>query len=235
MRKNVFFLTNHFLAIGIILLLANSCKKDDNNTNNNNDTENSSSFTDVRDGNTYKIVKIGNQVWMAENLRYLLKVFGKDSISSNKDFLYVWGYNGTNIQEAKATTEYKTYGVLYNWVAACNYCPSGWHLPSQDEWNQLINYLGGYNVAGGKLKESGVTHWDNPNSGTNESGFTALPSGDFSFHQTFDNKGFLTYWWSTNPVGSLNATCFGIENKYNTIYKFNQPTREGHPVRCIKN
>jgi uncharacterized protein (TIGR02145 family) len=162
-----------------------------------------STFTDPRDGKVYQTVVIGNQEWMAENLAYLPSVVGPDTGSDTTSYYYVYGYDGTSISAAKATENYATYGVLYNWTAAMNgaessdanpsgvqgICPDGWHLPSDAEWKQLEMYLGmsetdvnstGWRgtVEGGKLKEAGTTHWADPNAGANnESGFTALPGG----------------------------------------------------------
>ncbi len=121
-------------------------------------------FTDPRDGNHYNVVKIGNQVWMAENLKYLPSVVGPGTGSSTTPYYYVYGYNGTSVSAAKATANYTTYGVLYNWKAAMDsaasstanpssvqgVCPAGWHLPSDAEWTQLENFLAnnGYNYDG---------------------------------------------------------------------------------------
>src|SRR5574344_844768 len=162
----------------------------------------SGTFTDDRDNKVYKWVKIGDQVWMAENLAYLpsVNMVADGSEDAAGSYYYVYGYDGTNVAEAKATDNYATYGVLYNWTAAMNgeassttnpsgiqgVCPAGWHLPSDAEWTELTDYLGGASVAGGKLKETGTTHWNSPNTGaTNETGFTALPGcyryGDGTF------------------------------------------------------
>ncbi len=124
-------------------------------------------FTDSRDGTHYNAVKIGNQVWMAENLKYLPSVVGPGTGSQTTPYYYVYGYDSTVVADAKATSNYTTYGVLYNWPAAMNEatssssnpsgvqgaCPTGWHLPSDAEWTELTDYLGGTSVAGGKLKE----------------------------------------------------------------------------------
>ena len=129
--------------------------------------ESSGSFIDTRDGNVYNYVTIGNQVWMAENLKYLPSVVGSDTSSEITPFYYVYDYDGVNIEDAKATSNYTAYGVLYNWSAAMagsassvtnpsgvqGVCPIGWHLPSDAEWIVLTDYLGGENEAGGKLKE----------------------------------------------------------------------------------
>lgn len=121
-------------------------------------------FTDPRDNREYKTVKIGNQIWMAENLAYLPSVSPHSEESYTEPYYYVYGYEGTSVSEAKATDNYNTYGVLYNWPAAMNgatssntnpsgvqgICPTGWHLPSDAEWTELSNYLinNGYNYDG---------------------------------------------------------------------------------------
>lgn len=122
------------------------------------------SFTDSRDGHVYKYITIGSQVWMAENLAYLTTVNRVNDESENFARFYVYGYDDTSVDDAKATENYKTYGVLYNWPAAMNgsgssdanpsgvqgICPAGWHLPSNAEWTELTTYLGnnGYNYDG---------------------------------------------------------------------------------------
>ncbi|MDD4148628.1 MAG: FISUMP domain-containing protein [Bacteroidales bacterium] len=127
------------------------------------------SFTDSRDNNVYQTIAIGTQVWMAENLKYLPEagsegLVGSATSSDGYPYYYVYGYNGTDITEAKATENYDTYGVLYNWSAAMKgeassdanpsgvqgICPTGWHLPSSSEWTQMESYLiaNGYNYDG---------------------------------------------------------------------------------------
>ncbi|HPX80220.1 MAG TPA: FISUMP domain-containing protein, partial [Bacteroidales bacterium] len=174
-------------------------------------------FTDSRDGKVYKTVTIGEQVWMAENLAYLPSVVGPATESYTDPYYYVYGYDGTSVATAKATTNYQTYGVLYNWPAALSACPPGWHLPSDAEWKQLEMYLGitsaqadatGWRgtAEGGKLKEEGTTHWDSPNTGaTNSSGFTALPGGYRSNPGTFDYIGNGVKWWSSPQSHTLSA------------------------------
>lgn len=113
-------------------------------------------FTDPRDGNTYNIVRIGNQCWMAENLKYLPSVVGPATSDAGTAYYYVYGYNGTSVAAAKATANYSDYGVLYNFMAATDGnwmgsttnpsgiqgpCPSGWHVPSLSEWTQMTNFL----------------------------------------------------------------------------------------------
>lgn len=125
-------------------------------TGGNSNTANFSSFVDARDNATYKMVQIGEQIWMAENLRYLPAVHALADYSDSEKRYYVYGYNGENIEEAKTQSTYLLYGVLYNWPASMQndisstanpsgvqgICPDGWHLPSQAEWIELRNYLG---------------------------------------------------------------------------------------------
>ncbi len=122
------------------------------------------SFTDPRDQNVYKTIVIGNQEWFAENLRHLPSVVGPGTGSHTQAYFYVFGYDGTNVAEAKSSEHYSTYGVLYNWHAAMNgasssanspsgvqgICPAGWHLPSDAEWDILRDYLiaNGHNYDG---------------------------------------------------------------------------------------
>ncbi len=144
-------------------------------------------FEDSRDHQLYPYVTIGSQVWMKRNLAYLPEA-PSDSGPDTDPRYYVYGFERTNVAEAKITANYYTYGVLYNWLAAMNglqaatvipaaykcICPDGWHLPSNAEWVDLRTHLG--IESSHKMRETGTTHWTAPNTGaTNESGFTALP------------------------------------------------------------
>jgi hypothetical protein len=104
--------------------------------------ETSGTFIDSRDNHEYQWVKIGNQIWMAENLAYLPSVNHIKPDSTNLPHYYIYGYDGTNVNEAKSTPNYAVYGVLYDWEAALNASPVGWHLPSDAEWKQLEIDLG---------------------------------------------------------------------------------------------
>jgi uncharacterized protein (TIGR02145 family) len=136
------------------------------------------------EGNTYKTVKIGTQIWMSENLAYLPIVCPLTNIYSPSPRYYVYGYSGTSVEAAKTFVNYTTYGVLYNWAASLTSCPKGWHLPSNTEWMDLSIYLGGESAAEGKMKETGTTHWLYPNTdATNESGFSGLPGGNLNMYE----------------------------------------------------
>ncbi len=171
-------------------------------------------FTDSRDGKTYKTVKIGTQTWMAENLAY--------KVSSG-----CWGY--------PSDSENKTYGCLYNWETAKKVCPTGWHLPTDAEFTTLTTFLGGDKVAGGKLKESGTLHWKTSNVGaTNESGFTALPSGAWDIpRNTIIDMGRNTLFWSSTESESDRAYNI-ILGEINQVIRGRGIKTYGHPVRCIK-
>jgi len=209
----------------------------------------SNGFIDKRDGTHYNVVKIGNQLWMAENLKYLPGVVGPETGSVTDPYCYVYDYNGTDVAEAKATENYQTYGVLYNWPAAMagsgssednpsgvqGVCPTGWHLPSDAEWTPLIDYLGGDVVAGGKLKETGYTHWNSPNTdGTNETGFTALPGGGRNSAGELINIGYNGYWWSTTD--GINDYAWGRFMSYDDskVVRFFNTKENGFSVRCVR-
>jgi uncharacterized protein (TIGR02145 family) len=98
-------------------------------------------FTDPRDGNTYRTVQIGAQCWLAENLKYLPSVCPATTTPDDSAYYYVYDYQGHSVEEAKATANYQNYGVLYNWPAALESCPPGWHWPSDAEWSVLTDFL----------------------------------------------------------------------------------------------
>lgn len=192
------------------------------------------SFTDSRDGNVYKTITIGTQVWMAENLKYLPSVVDYTTESYTEPYYYVYGYNGTNVGKAKATANYTTYGVLYNLPAALIACPTGWHLPTDAEWGQLITYLGGDTVAGGKMKETGTSHWLTPNTkATNESGFTALPGGGRD-GSGFSLIGEYAGWWGATKNAPGGYWTRSVTNNSGNVEIFGYYPRFGCSVRCVK-
>ena len=196
----------------------------------------SGTFTDSRDGQVYKWIKIGDQIWMAENLAYLPSVSPPLEGSGKIPYYYVYDYIGTTVIDAKATNNYKTYGVLYNWSAAKVACPIGWHLPSDYEWNILVNLSGGDTIAGGKLKEVGISHWLNPNRyAINENGFKALPGGELFLDHTFKHLGREGSWWSSTENSPISIWKRTIYNTHSSIYGTNGiDIEEGFSVRCVK-
>ncbi len=170
-------------------------------------------FTDTRDGKTYKTVKIGTQTWMAENLAY----------RSNSG---CWAYDNNQ-------TNVATYGYLYIYESALSSCPSGWHLPSNTEWDLLMNYLGGEEIAGGKLKSK--KGWDSPNEGaTNSSGFTALSGGGRRSNGTYYYLGNMGLFWSITKDNEGEVWYYGLGAKYSAMAKDNYSKGFAFSVRCVK-
>ncbi|MBS0011357.1 MAG: hypothetical protein KFF49_08095 [Bacteroidales bacterium] len=196
--------------------------------------EQSGTFTDTRDNKEYKWVRIGDQVWMAENLTYLPSVSPSSGGSYTDPYYYVYGYEGSNLSEAKATDNFNTYGVLYNWPAAMVSCPDGWHLPTDEEWTELNDYLGGESVAGGKLKETGTSHWESPNYGaSNETGFTALPGG-VRGNGNFDSLDQYGNWWSATE--NYTDCAWGTSMAYfnSSVYRSFYIKQFGFSLRCLR-
>jgi uncharacterized protein (TIGR02145 family) len=192
------------------------------------------------DGNIYKVVKIGKQVWMAENLKTTRyrngDLIGTTSpatldIESESRPKYQWAYDGDMNKVA-------SYGRLYTWYAVTdsrNVCPAGWHVPAESEWTNLTNYLGGENEAGGKLKEAGTTHWSYDPGSTNDVGFAALPGGTRASNGTFSDIGCIGYWWSAKESSATHAWTRHIHHFLGNIYSFDYYKEIGLSVRCIKN
>jgi uncharacterized protein (TIGR02145 family) len=189
------------------------------------------------DGNKYKTVTIGTQVWMAENLKTtkyndgtpIPTVKENDEWAALKTPGFCW-YNNDSIGNKK------TYGALYNWYAVntARLCPTGWHVPSESEWAKITTYLGEVGFTGGKLKESGTAHWRTPNTGaTNESGFTALPGGYRSFEGIFNSIGIYGYWWSSTEYNGTTVLFWNLRYKSNRLYKYTSEKYCGFSVRCI--
>ncbi len=159
-------------------LVLSSCKKDEDEDSNNPVPENN--VSDI-DGNQYGIITIGSQYWMAENLK-TTKLKDGTNIAPIETACSNPGNPGYAWYENNKTTYGNVYGGLYNWYAVNSgkLCPAGWRVPSKNDWTILFNHLGGISTAGGKMKTTGTTHWQEPNNGaSNESKFAALPGGGF--------------------------------------------------------
>ncbi|HEY5141428.1 MAG TPA: fibrobacter succinogenes major paralogous domain-containing protein, partial [Methylococcales bacterium] len=218
MRKIGIFWTLTLIIIGATLVLLSSCKKKDSSTSD----PTTGTVTD-HDGNVYKTVKIGQQWWMAENLKTITYNNGisiplvTDSATWRNLTTpgYCWLSNDISYKNV--------YGALYNWytVNTGKLAPTGWHVSSDAEWTILTDFLGGIGVAGGKLKAIGTIEaatglWFAPNTdATNESGFSALPAGvrfdDGHFY--LDYMGHLGYWYSSTAFSATDA--FGRQINYN--------------------
>ncbi len=208
------------------------------------------SFIDSRDNNTYKTVKIGDQWWMARNLAYLPSVSGPSTGSETEPFMYILNYDGNDVEAAKAASNYSKFGVLYNWAAALTACPEGWHLPSDSEWTTLTDYLinngYGYEGSGDDIAKSmaATTNW--PSSSTpgtpgndpasnNSSGFSALPGGCRRAQGYFDNFTLFSEWWSSTEESLTHSWYRALGCDYSEIFRYNDMYTDGLSVRCVKN
>jgi len=202
-----------------------------------NTISSSITVTDI-DGNVYQTVTIGSQVWMAQNLKVTHYRNG-DPISHVIDAgtwsgLTSGGYCRYNNNSAHIAT----YGHLYNWYAvddSRNIAPAGWHVPTDEEWQTLVNYLAGSSVAGGKLKVTGTTHWASPNEGaTNESGFSALPGGYRWGNGDFEYMGYYAVFWSSTENNSYGAWGRGTDFYSSQVTCYDFSTLSGFSVRCVR-
>jgi uncharacterized protein (TIGR02145 family) len=190
------------------------------------------------DGNGYDTVHIGTQVWMKQNLN--TSRYNNGSQIPNVTDNTTWASLSTGARcyyNNDSLTYANTYGTLYNWytVNTGNLCPTGWHVPSDAEWTTLTTYLGGENIAGGKLKEADLAHWNWPNLlATNETNFTALPGGYRGYSGTFVAIGYDGYWWSSTAYSSVGAWHMQMSFSSNLAYIYNYGNTIGFNVRCLR-
>lgn len=184
-------------------------------------------FTDSRDGKTYKTVAIGDQIWMAENLDYCLDNVG-------------YCYNND-------TLNCRNYGRLYSWEEAKVVCPETWHLPDTTEWNIMFAFLGGSKVSFDKIAVDnvfikGMASRENPNDiyqkSSNSSGFSALPSG-VKINNSYQGMGGLAVWWTSSEASSNYAFYTYIENNKVRIIGTSKNSssnklNEYYSIRCMK-
>jgi uncharacterized protein (TIGR02145 family) len=196
------------------------------------------SVSDI-EGNVYKTIIIGTQTWMAENLK-ATKYSNGDLIGTTTPALldisgeyepkYQWAYDGAESLVA-------TFGRLYTYYAVSdsrNVCPAGWHVPADEEWSMLRDFLGGEIPAGGKLKEGSLAHWFEPNTAaTNETGFTALPAGYRNNSYGFNNLGFDAYWWSSTYYDITSGWAWSMEYTTGNILSGRGYDLHGISVRCL--
>ncbi len=225
MRLKILYLSMVLLILGCTEAQKSAIKKE-------------SLLIDPRDGRTYKTVRIGDQVWMAENLNYGRLV--KDCDQRNNGIVEKTFYENDSTLGA-------IYGGLYTWDEAMNYqpdeggqgiCPPGWHIPTLAEWRQLAQFLGA-DSAGQLLKASPQDSipWD----GTNRSGFTAIPSGA-GYQQYFGRKGHWAVYWTSTAADSVYAWFAQLDGfwypappKYKILYLGNYYLKaNAFCIRCIK-
>jgi uncharacterized protein (TIGR02145 family) len=235
------FINIYEKELSILDLLINSCKKDDTNIHEIvfNTALSYGTVMDI-DSNVYKTIKIDTLIWMAENLRTTKYRNGfpigtttpatKD-VKDDEAPKYQWAYGGNE-------SNVLTYGRLYTWNAIIdtgNICPVGWHIPSDVEWTDLTDYLGGENVAGRKLKETGNNHWLHKKSdATNESGFTGLPGGYRLYDGAFSDLNSIGYWWSKDVANAKLVWYRSLDSNSDSASRGYYFGRGGFSVRCIK-
>ena len=169
------------------------------------------SVTDSRDGQVYPTVQIGNQCWLQKNINYQ---------TGNS-----WCY-------ANNSSNCDTYGRLYDWHTALGVCPSGWHLPGDEEWTALTTFLGGEFLAGEKMKSA--SGWYYYGNGTNSSGFTALPGGNCYRNDLFNGRLSRAYFWSATEVSSTNAWNRHLYSNKEDVSRDIYDKTHGFSVRCLK-
>jgi uncharacterized protein (TIGR02145 family) len=216
------------ILLGALINLIMSCSKKDTPPD---------PVTDIG-GNSYKTVRIGDQVWMAENLKTSVLYDGTeipdvtDAIDWNELITpgLCWYNNDENSNKA-------TYGALYNYYAVNSgkLCPAGWHVPSRDELQKLKDVSGDTISGGGKLKEEGTLHWKTPNSGAiNSTGFTALPAGIRYFEGTFNSLLSFTSFWSSTEEDINKGWYLSLYFSDAVAVINNTSKKDGFSVRCIK-
>lgn len=234
MKKLLFFsLTGLFLMINIVAQqpLSKSTPTADSPISEKCEYN---SITDF-EGNIYRTVQIGNQIWMAENLKttrlndgtLIPLVSSKNDWTSMNSSAYCWHNNDS--------TNKRLYGALYNWytINTRKLCPSGWHVPTLEEWKLLANFYGGLNSASGKLKDT--IHWNSPNVGaTNESGFSAIPGGYRNDDGYFYSPGINGIWWSSSPGSETISWRVYMQNVNTQIFVWTYSNIGGFYTRCLK-
>ncbi len=223
----------YFYILLLNILLFISCSKKSENDSQNN-------FINDIDGNSYKTIQIGNQVWMAENLK-TTRYSNGDVINNISDSLSwqnlangAWSFYDNNQNEC---------GKLYNWYAIIDsrkICPSGWHIPSIEEFNELADQIGGSNLAGGKLKsvgtiQAGTGKWQSPNTNaTDEYGFSGNPCGARRGNGEFHAKDYTLFLWTSTEYDSQEASYRFLNYNMEGLQAFWINKKNGFCARCIK-
>jgi uncharacterized protein (TIGR02145 family) len=195
------------------------------------------------EGYNYNTVQIGDQCWFSENCRYLPEVSPSSEGNDTDPYYYVYDYQGTDVTAAKSTSNYETYGVLYNWPAVMTeaICPSGWHIPSDGEWQTMEISLG---MSESEAAQTGwrgspvgdymksTSGWNSGGNGSNSSGFTGLPGG-YRYSGGFLNNGDNGNWWSASESGS-NSWHRELLNYNDYVLRNSKHRSLGFSARCVR-
>lgn len=228
----------YFFVTGALLLA--SCGREDADDDNTDGIHSPPDFVLDIDGNYYHTVIIGEQVWMAENLK-TTRYRNGDPIPQVIDGS-LWDGQTTGAYCNYNNNDYNVeiFGRLYNWLAVSDdrkIAPEGWRVPEYSDWEILIIYLKGDSVAGGKLKETDTLYWNSPNTAaTNETGFTARPGGyRYLYNYSFMDMGNIGGWWSSTQDNYYKMFAWCWEMNYNNSYArgFSGLITSGYSVRCI--
>tara|TARA_B110000438_G_scaffold37018_1_gene36823 strand:- start:462 stop:1175 length:714 start_codon:yes stop_codon:yes gene_type:complete len=190
------------------------------------------------DGNSYATVQIGNQLWMSENLKTTHYNNGDEIPTNLDDSSWESANYGTVAIYDDQEINIDTYGRLYNWYAVVDnrgVCPENFHVPTHSEYILLTSYLGGNDIAGGKMKEAGLEHWDIPNTGaTNESGFSGLPGGYRNTSGAYVDMSSLGVFRSSSEANSSQAWVHSLWYEDAVVYpNFSMAKNSGNSVRCV--
>jgi uncharacterized protein (TIGR02145 family) len=187
------------------------------------------------EGKTYNTIIVGSQCWFKENLNVGTRINGSQN-QSNNGIIEKYCYSNDELN-------CDAVGGLYQWNETMQYtsnpgtqgiCPYGWHIPTDAEWTTMTTYLGGTDVAGGKMKETGYVLWMPPNTGaSNESGFTALPAGQRNTDATFSDLFWSTHFWSSNIVNPFPYYRF-LTYDNDDVYRNRINGTNGYSVRCLR-
>jgi uncharacterized protein (TIGR02145 family) len=230
MKKKTRNLISPFILLAIVFTLANGCKKEET-------TDNRPTITDI-DGNVYHTVTIGTQTWTVENLRTTKYSDGVSIPNVSDDNTWNFLDSGAYCDYNNTPSNAAKYGRLYNWFAAVsthNLAPAGWHVATDADWATLTAYLGGDNIAGGKLKEAGTGNWSSPNTGaTNETGFTAIPAGYRNLDGSFSPVGAVAQWWCASEFSLGRGLYRSMTYDGNNVSGGNYIKSSGFSIRCVK-
>ncbi|MFN5370728.1 MAG: fibrobacter succinogenes major paralogous domain-containing protein [Bacteroidia bacterium] len=206
-------------------------------TNIHNPEKTYGSMTDQQ-GNVYKTIVIGNQEWMAENLKTTIYRNGNEIANITDDSQWQSLSSGAWCDFNNDIQYDCPYGKLYNYYAIAdqrNLCPVGWHVPTDAEWTTLTTFLGGQNIAGGKMKSTGAQYWVSSNAdATNESGLSCLPGGYRNFGGSYISIGDYGAWWSSTVVGGIEAWHRGLNHFSGNALRGSDDLRFGFSVRCLR-
>lgn len=224
--KNVHFSITPAAGLLILVLAMTGCKKEPDDDQ----------ITDA-DGNIYSSITLGTQVWMTGNLKTTKYNDGTDIplVTDNTTWsnLSTPGYCWYNNESSNKNV----YGALYNWqaVETGKLCPDGWHVPTDEEWDVLVEYAGGNSISGGRLKETGFDHWNDPNlDATDSYGFKAVGAGFRDITGPYQKIHIDTYWWSSTEYSDDVAMSRYIHYYNAIVFRIFSDKKYGSSVRCLK-